>query len=178
MNNYKLPISIDQNLADNIKNFALQNHLNRDLFLFNDNARQFCILNQKETNVSDEAIDFRIATYKQLGISSFKEEPMFGIFLGVNNEFGFVHEHKDPAEEIFYHTRINFLLSKPHQGGMPIINHREFEVNEGECWLNLASEWLHSSTPVVGSKSRIVLSLGALVRKEDMNPILKEMGIE
>jgi hypothetical protein len=178
LNRYILPLSIDQALLNDIKKFAFKNDLNRSLFQHNGNARQFCILNQTQTNVSEKAINFRLMAYKQLGISSFKEEPMFGIFLGVNNKTGFVHQHTDPAEEGFYHTRINFLLSKPHQGGMPIINNEDFEVNEGECWLNLASEWLHSSTPVVGSKPRIVLSLGALVKKEHMHPILKEIGIE
>jgi hypothetical protein len=178
LNRYILPLSIDSVLSDDIGNFALKNYLNKSLFQYNGNARQFCILNQTQTDVSEKAINFRLVTYKQLGISSFKEEPIFGIFLGVNNETGFVHEHTDPAEEGFYHTRLNFLISKPLKGGMPIINHKEFEVNEGECWLNLASEWLHSSTPVVGSKPRIVLSLGALIKKEHMYSILKEMKIE
>ncbi len=178
LNRYILPLSIDPGLSNDIRNFALKNHLNRSLFQYNGNARQFCILNQTQTEVSEKAIIFRMVAYKQLGISSIKEEPVFGIFLGVNNETGFVHEHTDPAEEGFYHTRLNFLISKPLKGGMPIINHKEFEVNEGECWLNLASEWLHSSTHVVGSKQRIVLSLGALVKKEHMDPILKEIEIE
>jgi hypothetical protein len=178
LNNYKLPLSIDFSLSNSITDFALRNHLDRNLFTFNGNARQFCILNQVQTPVSGDAINFRLTCYKQLGISLFEEEPMFGIFLGVNNETGFVHEHKDPSKEGSYHTRLNFLLSKPHKGGMPIINHKEFEVEEGECWLNLASEWMHSSTPVVGPKPRIVLSLGALVRKEHMDLILKEIKIE
>jgi hypothetical protein len=103
---------------------------------------------------------------------------LFGIFLGVNTQTGFVHEHTDPTKQGYYHVRLNFLVSKPFAGGMPVINGQEFSVDENESWINLASEWWHKSTPVVGDKPRIVLSLGALVEKTQVDPILKAMKIE
>jgi len=49
---------------------------------------------------------------------------------------------------------------------MPIINGIEYEIEQGECWKNVASSWWHGSSPVVGNKERIVLSLGSLIKNK------------
>lgn len=178
LSNYKTKIKLNEEERIEIENFALNNYLDRSLFTHNRESRQFCILNQVKTEVSDLAKDIRYKTFDAIGINNFLEEPIFGIFLGVNNESGFVHEHTDPTDNGFYHFRLNFLISKPNEGGMPIINGQEFEVFEGESWVNIASEWRHKSTPVVGKKSRVVLSLGGLVEYHIIDNIMKDMGIE
>ena len=73
------------------------------------------------------------------------------------------------ANTNFMIIRINFLVSKPHQGGNPVIENKEYNIMEDNAWLNLASRWVHSSTPVVGNKPRVVLSLGAFVSPEELN---------
>ena len=114
--------------------------------------------------LSKDIDDFSKYAYREIGIPSFRHEHMFGNFIGVNYEGGAVHEHSDPRNEKgFIHTRFNFLAQKPEQGGIPIINGIEYPMEEGQGWINLASEWLHASTPVVGIRPRIVLSLGAYV---------------
>ena len=178
LNNYKTKIKLGERERLEIETFALENYLNRNIFKENGNSRQFCILNQTETQISDLAKEIRQKAFNAIGINTFLEEPIFGIFLGVNNELGFVHEHTDRTHDGFYHFRLNFLISKPESGGMPIIEGQEFEVSEGESWVNIASKWKHKSTPVVGKKSRVVLSLGGLVEYHVIDNIMKEMGIE
>ena len=108
--------------------------------------------------------------FEELKMIDTKPEPMFGNFIGVNLENGFVHKHKDSrANNGFYHVRINFLVQKPISGGMPVIEEQLYLVEENQSWLNLASEWVHSSTPVVGDKERIVLSLGKYVNPKEIN---------
>ena len=146
-----------------IVNFAQVNHKNSLYFKPNGVSRQFCIVSQTDTPISDLCLEILKNKYEELGINEYQLEPVYGIFIGVNNEGGFVHEHSDPCPDNFIHTRLNFLLSKPIDGGMPIINGNVYEMQEDDCWINLASRWKHSSTKVIGKKDRIVLSLGALV---------------
>jgi hypothetical protein len=49
-------------------------------------------------------------------------------------------------------------------------------MEEGQGWINLASEWLHGSTPVIGTKPRVVLSLGAYVHPGAIKYITDLMG--
>lgn len=179
LNNFKTHLKLEDNESTSILSFAILNYLNKEFFKQNPAGknRHFCILNQTSTPVSRISKFLRKKIFHEFGIIDFQEEPMFGIFLGVINEGGFVQKHIDPIFEEFYHLRINFLLSKPIEGGVPIIKDNPINVEEGESWLNLASEWPHECTPVIGPKHRVVLSLGGLVEKNYLNSILSEKGI-
>ena len=121
--------------------------------------------------------DFAKQCYNTLDIDII-EEPLFGNFIGFNTTSAFVHAHMDgttvPNHE---HVRLNFLVSKPEAGGVPVINDVVLTVNEGQCWLNIASQWEHSSTPVQGSKPRIVLSLGSIVPVEKLIMYQSNSGV-
>ena len=171
--NYKTDITISKDEALPVVVFCKNNYQNKKYFTDNGPGRQFCIVNQLTTPITDYLINLREKKFKLLGINLFLEEPEFGIFLGVNTEGGFVHEHTDITIPNYYHFRLNFLLSKPETGGIPVVNNTQLLINEGESWINLASEWAHSSTPVAGDKPRIVLSLGALIKKEYFDNIFK-----
>lgn len=170
----KLDLKINAEDTKKLISFAHEYQKNEEYFYPNGVSRQFCILNRINHEIKDLANKLRIEKYKELGVNKFLEEPHFGIFLGVNNEGGSVHLHTDPAPKGYYHTRINFLLSKPKSGGLPIYNDATHDYEEGASWLYLANIWPHASTPVVGKKDRIVLSLGALVKQETIDKILKE----
>jgi hypothetical protein len=170
------PIKISKEDRDQFVQFALNNYLNEDVFTVNGEGRSFCnILNAPE--ISEFAKDFRVKVFNEIGIHSFIEEPMFGIFIGVNTLGGNVHQHKDSTMKGYYHFRLNFMLSKPTAGGNPVINNIEYEVPEGSSWVNLASEWNHSSTVVSGDKHRIVLSVGGTVKKDILDPLLDTLDI-
>ncbi len=167
----KLDLKINEKDKNKIVSFAHEHQKNKKYFQPNGNSRQFCVLNRIDHEIKSLAYKLWNEKYEELGVKEFSEEPMFGIFLSVNNEGGFVHPHSDSAPEGYYHTRINFLLSKPESGGLPIYDNAIHDYEEGTAWLNLANVWRHASTPVIGKKDRIVLSLGALVKQGIINGI-------
>lgn len=172
--NLKSSMVLEQDFANLICNFA---KTKEHLFKFNGNGRRYY-----STIDSNDEINFYLKATRQLclntlEVNQFDEEPKFGIFIGVNTETGFVHEHTDPAKDGYVHFRLNFLVSKPYAGGVPVVNGNEIEVEEFESWINCASKWPHKSTPVVGKKPRIVLSLGALITEKQAETAIKLCNI-
>ncbi len=100
-------------------------------------------------------------------------EPMFKNLTGNHFQDGaFVHPHTDPAPDGFVHTRCNLMLKKPKQGGNPIIDGEEIDVEEGDLWLCLASMEFHSSTPIKGG-GRLIFSFGGLVPVKQIKAIVE-----
>lgn len=162
-----LPLKLSMNDHEIIKNYALKNYKNREIFMHNGNGRQFVNLLKRSDDIKFIAERILLEKMKEFGIKHWKEEPVFGVFIGVNEKNAFVHDHSDSADESECHLRLNFMIQKPINGGMPILNGEKIFVDEGNCWINLANIWKHSSTPVVGDRVRIVLSVGALVSNKE-----------
>lgn len=157
-------LNIDECLRQKVVDFAY----NQTNFFVSNTAgagRRLCNLNRNNVPLTEDVKAFAKQSYQFLGIQDFEEEPLFGNFIGFNQENAFVHRHRDPGKGTKWHVRLNFLIQKPISGGMPIINGVVYDVDEGSCWLNIASSWWHGSAPVVGNKERIVLSLGALIEE-------------
>lgn len=151
--------------------FATKNH--KTIFTQNGYGRFFYVTHP--TTIPDLFTEQqRIMT--ELGLFPYYGEPLFGNFIGVNIEGANVHLHTDPGKIIngtFHnHVRINFLLSKPIQGGLPVIDNTIIDIDEGDAWINVADKWQHQSTPVIGGKPRIVLSLGSLVPEQIVKSFL------
>lgn len=127
--------------------------------------RRFCVLtNYPELEIYKLLDAFKEIAYEEIGIPNILPEPQFGTFIGVNTDGGSVHEHQDLRDRNNnVHLRLNFMVQKPNVGGNPIINGKEYWIEESACWINYASEWTHGSTPVAGGRERVVLSLGACV---------------
>lgn len=174
----KTKLQLSKEETNKIIDFVENDFSNNDYFQDNGNSRRYCSVTNKSTPITDYLKELRIDKFRQLGIEEFDEEPIYGIFIGVNSESGYVHPHKDPEIEGYYHFRLNFLVSKPESGGMPVINGNRYEVEELESWINIASQWYHMSTPVSGNKKRIVLSLGAYVKKEIIDDIYDQIQLE
>jgi len=164
--NPRFSVTVPTSLQQDIITFAL-NEENDGYFSLNrtSSVRKGCVIsNYPELPLNEQIRAFAISAYKSIGVDSFIPEHIFGNFIGVNYEGGSVHEHNDPRNEKgFIHTRFNFLLQKPENGGDPVIDGIVYPMDEGQGWLNLASEWLHGSTEVVGKRARVVLSLGAYI---------------
>ena len=163
----------DNELKKELVEFSLSNYFNEKYFQCNGPTKKrfFCQLSNFDLPFSEKIIQTRTDFYNRVGIKNFEEENNYGIFLGLNLEGGFVVPHRDMNDLNRVHTRINFLLSKPVKGGNIVINNKKIELQENEGWINLASKWLHGSTPVEGSKPRIVLSYGASVDKTIINSL-------
>lgn len=163
MINPHLNLTIDEDLRQRVIDFVYN-----EQSYFRDNTagygRKSCGLDRIDHKLSEEIRLFSKQCYESLGIFEYEDEPLFGNLIGVNQEGAFVHSHTDPSVDGKCHVRLNFLIQKPEAGGMPIINGVEYTIEESGCWKNIASAWWHESSRVVGSKERIVLSLGALVK--------------
>ena len=111
--------------------------------------------------------------FDEFGLKPVSVEPMFKNLTGNQFQDGaFVHPHTDPAPEGLVHTRCNLMLRKPAEGGNPVLDGEELDINEGDLWLCLASMELHSSTPIKGGE-RLVFSFGGLVPIEQIKNIIQ-----
>jgi|APCry1669191674_1035369.scaffolds.fasta_scaffold06073_3 hypothetical protein len=99
-----------------------------------------------------------------IDLLEWEPEPLFGNFIGCNLEGAFVHLHKDPAPYGYTHARINIMINKPDDGGIPIIDNEYVNVNEKDAWICISSKQLHQTNPVIGKKKRLVLSLGTIIK--------------
>ena len=169
--NPKYNVILPQLLKEKILDFSLVSGLN--YFKVNHDprateevgARRFCMLTKfPDLELSRMVEAFKEIAYEEIGITEILPEPQFGNFIGVNLKGGSVHEHRDSRDcRNNVHLRFNFMIQKPHIGGNPIIEGKEYWIDEDTCWMNYASEWRHGSTPVAGNRERVVLSLGACV---------------
>lgn len=90
-----------------------------------------------------------------------KIDPKHGTFISYSEEGHVVGDHKDSGTiEGFTHSRFNIMISKPIEGGNPIINDIKYEVEENQVWLCPAGKYYHNIDEVKGDKPRIMLSLG------------------
>jgi hypothetical protein len=174
-----------------IKEKVLDFALNSGLSYFNINVdpreeaekgkRRFAMLTEyPELEISQMIDAFKEIAYEEIGVPEILPEPQFGNFIGVNLEGGSVHEHQDSRDKNNnVHLRFNFMIQKPDIGGNPIINGKEYWIDEDTCWMNYASEWKHGSTPVAGGRARVVLSMGACVPEHIVREkISKKIGWE
>ena len=98
-------------------------------------------------------------------VTDYEDEPGFKCFLGCNTEGGTVHRHTDPSPPDKHHVRMNLMLSKPLGGGEPIIDDKKIEIEERDLWCFYPTAMPHESTPVIGARKRMVISIGILVPK-------------
>jgi hypothetical protein len=99
-------------------------------------------------------------------------EPIFkNLIANQFKEGAFVHPHTDESPVGLVHTRCNLMLRKPIEGGNPVLDGEELDINEGDLWLCLASMEFHSSTPIKGGE-RLIFSFGGLVPIEQVKNII------
>lgn len=109
----------------------------------------------------------------EFGLYPIGVEPIFKNLTGNHFQDGaFVHPHTDPSPERMVHTRCNLMLKKPKEGGNPVLDGEELDIEEGDLWLCLASIELHSSTPIKGGE-RLIFSFGGLVPVEQIEAIVE-----
>jgi len=120
--------------------------------------RFFRSLKDLEYNNIVNNISIRILEeYKLEGVP--KKDGNLGGLLSVHRNGGHVHPHTDP-ENGGRHLRFNLFLSLPKEGGIPIYNGEQINVEERMLVPYEADIHEHSSTKVVGEKPRIIISFG------------------
>lgn len=105
-----------------------------------------------------EVVHARIA--ERIGLTEFPPDQMYENFLSVIFPGGYVQPHVDGAQPDSYHVRATLICQKPDSGGTPIIEGIRYEIAPGDIWVFLASETMHWTDMVQGSKPRIICSFG------------------
>ena len=167
-----LPFILDPIIKNNILDFISSSDTSywKENTASNTFNRKYCTLNKYNIPLTAQLKEYSNYIFSLLNITKQVEEEVFGNFIGVQKEGGFVHPHTDCKNDRGWeHIRINFLVSKPTGGGMPIINNEQYTIEEYCSWYNHASKWIHSSSPVIGDIPRIVLSLGAFVSPTELH---------
>ena len=158
---------------DKIKDFiSAEEHLQlkdwaysmREHLQVNFRYRYFRVLTEMPKNKLVETIKRRVL--EAYGLEDVPRiDGGLGSILSWHEEGGFVQPHTDKYEDN-KHYRFNLILSLPKEGGIPIYNGKELEVEERMLLPYDAGEYLHSSTKTVGDTPRIMLSFGWLFDKE------------
>ncbi len=99
----------------------------------------------------------RLAEHFDLG--DYVVPPKLRDFVGYITDGGFIHPHTDPDLPGKRHVRINVLVKQPG-GCVPLLEGYPIAVAEGDAWLNLASQCIHATTPVIGPGYRSAISFG------------------
>jgi hypothetical protein len=95
-------------------------------------------------------------------------------FVGINITSAFVTPHTDvpqfidnytPEHKSWPEVRFNTFLQRPEAGGVPIIDNTPVPLDQGQA-LAFRANVVHSTTPVIGSTTRVMFSIGSIV-----NPI-------
>ncbi|HEY1613086.1 MAG TPA: hypothetical protein VGF97_05245 [Rhizomicrobium sp.] len=131
----------------------------------NGKHRYYKSYDESDAEVPELFWQVRRRAVSAFAVENYEDEPGFKCFLGCNLEGGTVHRHTDPSPPDKHHVRMNLMISKPLSGGDPVIDGKKFEVAEGDLWCFFPTVMPHESTPVVGKRKRIVISIGILVPK-------------
>jgi len=123
------------------------------------NNRKFKIITNEDKIFGE--IEIIKKTISELeNINSWKLEPNYKDYIGINYKNGFIHQHID---EFHNHLRWNLILSYPEKGGHSIYNHEMNVLEEKMIWRCESGKYTHGSTKVESEKPRITLSLGFLI---------------
>jgi len=165
---YNLSLYLDPKEIDILYTYAINNY-HSSKFVKNPfgKGRYYTCLDKVDTPVSSLVRQIYHKTFEKLCICNYYIEPLFGMFLGINENGAYVQIHTDPSPPDKEHVRINFLIKKPLLGGIPIINNECINIQQGQGWLNIASAWKHGSSPVISNEPRVLLSLGAIINKNE-----------
>lgn len=106
-----------------------------------------------------KAIQSRVEA--EFGFTAEQTFTMLPHYLSFNEEGAFIHQHKDLTDEGKIHYRVNVMVAAATEGGNVLIEGQApVRLEDGDAYLIEASEVVHGTTTVVGTKPRIVLSFG------------------
>jgi hypothetical protein len=151
-------------ISDEEKNILLNWCENKkDSFTPNGNGRKFHIIKKDET-IYDLVSTLKNKIIELDNIGEWVEDPTFNDYIGINLENAHIPPHTDPNVHGYVHTRYNVILKYPEEGGHSIYGGLTNILEENMVWKCVAGNVTHSSTPVIGNKPRITLSLGFQIK--------------
>jgi len=91
-------------------------------------------------------------------------DPTFQDAIGINRKGGAIHQHTDPNLDGYTHVRYNVILQYPEEGGDSLYNGKINKLQENMVWRCVAGRVVHGSTPVIGDRHRVTLTLGFQIK--------------
>jgi hypothetical protein len=107
----------------------------------------------------------KLALIEEFGITGWRADPNLHDLISRIAPGGQVHPHRDVAQAGRMHVRINVLVGAPEAGCVPVLDGNSLDVAAGDAWVCFASHCEHATTPVIGSRERILLSYGLQVEQ-------------
>jgi hypothetical protein len=155
-------------ISDEEKEILLEWIENNPTYFHNNrsNYRKFAILKEIQNHPKEMISKLRDRIIELDNIGEWVEEPNFYDLISINEDSGNIHPHTDPNINGYVHTRYNVILKYPIEGGHSIYGNSINVLEENMMWKCVAGEVVHASTPVVGDRPRITLSLGFQIKKE------------
>ena len=158
-----------KNFISNVEKEYLLDWVNKNKHKFPANLasknRHFVILKNIENSPLELVEEIKNRIIKLENIQNWLDEPLMHDYIGINSHGGAIHPHTDPNQDDYIHTRYNIILSYPKEGGESIYGNNINTLEENMIWKCIAGKVMHSSKPVIGSKPRITLSLGFLIKE-------------
>ena len=102
-----------------------------------------------------------------------------GIVASYAGENDAIHKHRDPQWYPPYETlHCNLMLQKPIEGGKPIINKTDIDLNERDLWCYYVSKVPHGSSKVIGTRPRLMYVFGFCVEYDLFSTKNRRIGLE
>ena len=160
---------MSSNERDELVDWVVKNK-DSDFFTYSDHVGCIRKTTRKVLNVTFPNLSFiirkRIEDKLNLNTGLYPDFPsnMVASYGFEDDECSF---HTDPVwlnDHITYHCVL--LLSDGENGGVPVIDGKEFKMNELDGLFYPVSHLVHGTTKLVGSKPRILWIFGFLVHKD------------
>ena len=124
----------------------------------------------KDFSFPDTAYKIQKRIIDQLKFNDFKlPKYHHGIVASYAGENDTVFEHTDPQWYPPYETlHCNLMLQKPLEGGKPMINKKNIDLDERDLWCYYVSKVKHGSSKVIGSRPRLMYVFGFCIDYKDL----------
>jgi len=157
-------------ISDEEKNILLKwTFENEDKFYLNKvgkygEGKKFGILQDIENSPLELVSDIKKRIIEIENIKDWVLDPSYKDAIGINKKGSAIHKHTDPNIDGYTHVRYNIILQYPEEGGDSIYNNKINKLQENMVWRCVAGMIEHGSTPIIGDKHRVTLTLGFQIK--------------
>ena len=135
-------------------------------------GKRNCITDVNDLSLHLVEIEKFLLSHYEITKKDIKDETRYGCLISYSEEGHQVGPHQDyEPHKDYTHTRFNFMISKPEDGGDPIMDEVIYNLKENQVWICPAGKNKHDITIVNGKKPRILLSYGYFIKNKQFKRI-------
>lgn len=105
-------------------------------------------------------------------LEDYQQEPLYKDAIGYQTDGGQLHEHIDKNVGDLIHVRFNVYVQLPYEGGYPVYGNNLYKLKERTYICCRAGIDHHYATQVRGTRERVILSFGFLMKKEQLGDVI------